>query len=166
MKKQKKRNCLKRIISVILMIALIVGVSWSDAFIKKVKANEIRNEEDVQEKNNQITNCDVFNLENGAIKTVISYKDGSRLETVYYADGNVVERMFNSLNEIVGTDTSNTVEIFEDLSKVLDVSISELLEGKRIEKENLFTVSEEHIVTQIKKNRKNGLEWRGLGRPG
>lgn len=52
------------------------------------------------------------------------------------------------------------IEIFEDLSKVLDVSISELLEGKRIEKENLFTVSEEHIVTQIKKNRKNSKNYR------
>ena len=52
------------------------------------------------------------------------------------------------------------IEIFEDLSKILDVSISELLEGKRIEKENLFTVSEEHIVTQIKKNRKSSKNYR------
>lgn len=47
------------------------------------------------------------------------------------------------------------IEIFEDLSKILDISISELLEGKRIEKEKLFDVSEEHIVKQIKKNRKS-----------
>lgn len=47
------------------------------------------------------------------------------------------------------------IEIFEDLSKILDVSVSELLEGKRIEKEELITVSEEHVVKQIKKNRKN-----------
>lgn len=46
------------------------------------------------------------------------------------------------------------IEIFEDLSKILDISISELLEGKRIEKEKLFDVSEEHIVNQIKKNKK------------
>lgn len=47
------------------------------------------------------------------------------------------------------------IEIFEELSNILDVSISELLEGKRIEKENLFIISEEHIVKQIKKNKKN-----------
>ena len=47
------------------------------------------------------------------------------------------------------------IEIFEDLSKILDISISELLEGKRIEKDKLFDVSEEHIVKQIKKNRKS-----------
>lgn len=47
------------------------------------------------------------------------------------------------------------IEIFEDLSNILDVSISELLEGKRIDKENLFTVSEEHIVKQIKKNKRS-----------
>ncbi len=47
------------------------------------------------------------------------------------------------------------IELFEKLSNALDVSISELLEGKRIEKEKLFTVSEEHIVNQIKKNKKS-----------
>ena len=47
------------------------------------------------------------------------------------------------------------IEIFEDLSKILEVSVSELLEGKRIEKEELITVSEENMVKQIKKNRKN-----------
>lgn len=46
------------------------------------------------------------------------------------------------------------IEMFEDLSKIFDISVSELLEGKRIEKENLFTVSEEHIVNQIKKNKR------------
>ena len=45
------------------------------------------------------------------------------------------------------------IEIFEDLSNVFDVSISELLEGKRIEKENLFSVSEGQIVKQIKNNK-------------
>ena len=49
------------------------------------------------------------------------------------------------------------IEIFEDLSKIFDVSISELLEGKRIEKEKLLTVSEEQIVTQIKKNKKSSI---------
>lgn len=47
------------------------------------------------------------------------------------------------------------IEIFDDLSKILDISISELLEGKRIEKERLFDISEEHIVKQIKKNKKS-----------
>ena len=47
------------------------------------------------------------------------------------------------------------IEIFEDLSKILDVSISELLEGKRIEKEELIIVSEENVVKQIKKNKKS-----------
>ena len=47
------------------------------------------------------------------------------------------------------------IEIFEDLSKILEVSVSELLEGKRIEKEELITISQEQVVTQIKKNKKN-----------
>ena len=47
------------------------------------------------------------------------------------------------------------IEIFEDLSKILDVSISELLEGKRIGKEELIIVSEENVVKQIKKNKKH-----------
>ena len=45
------------------------------------------------------------------------------------------------------------IEIFESISNILDVSVSELLEGKRIEKEKLLTVSEEQIVNQIKKNK-------------
>lgn len=52
------------------------------------------------------------------------------------------------------------IEIFESLSNVLNVSISELLEGKRIEKEELFTVSEDHIVKQIKKNKKSNKIYR------
>ena len=47
------------------------------------------------------------------------------------------------------------IEIFEDLSKILEVSVSELLEGKRIEKEELILVSEENVVKQIKKNKKH-----------
>ena len=47
------------------------------------------------------------------------------------------------------------IEIFEDLSKILEVSVSELLEGKKIEKEELITVSEENVVKQIKKNKKH-----------
>ncbi len=47
------------------------------------------------------------------------------------------------------------IEIFRELADILDISISELLEGKRIEKEKLFTVSEEHIVKQIQKNKKS-----------
>ncbi len=52
------------------------------------------------------------------------------------------------------------IEIFEELSNILDVSISELLEGKRIETENLFTVSEEHVVKEIKKNKKFNKKYR------
>ena len=52
------------------------------------------------------------------------------------------------------------IEIFEDLSKILDISISELLEGKRIEKENLLSVSQEHVVEQIKKNKKSGNSYK------
>ncbi len=52
------------------------------------------------------------------------------------------------------------IEIFEDLSKILDVSVSELLEGKRIEHENLLSVSQEHVVEQIKKNKKSGKHYR------
>ena len=52
------------------------------------------------------------------------------------------------------------IEIFEDLSNVFDVSISELLEGKRIEKENLFSVSEGQIVKQIKNNKKSNKKYR------
>ena len=47
------------------------------------------------------------------------------------------------------------IDIFSDLAKILEVSVSELLEGKRIEKEELIIVSEEHIVKQIKKNKKS-----------
>ena len=47
------------------------------------------------------------------------------------------------------------IEIFEDLSKTLEVSVSELLEGKRIEKEELITVSEKNVIKQIKKNKKS-----------
>jgi len=52
------------------------------------------------------------------------------------------------------------IEIFEDLSNILDISISELLEAKRIEKENLLDVSKEHIINQIKKNKKSNKKYR------
>lgn len=52
------------------------------------------------------------------------------------------------------------IEMFEDLSNILEVSISELLEGKRIEKNNLLTVSEEQVVKQIKKNKKSDKNYR------
>lgn len=52
------------------------------------------------------------------------------------------------------------IEIFESLTEVFDISLSELLEGKRIEKENLLTVSEEHIVNQIKKNKRSGKNYK------
>ena len=52
------------------------------------------------------------------------------------------------------------IEIFEKLSTLLDVSISELLEGKRINKENLFIVSEEHVVKQIKENKRSNKKYK------
>lgn len=52
------------------------------------------------------------------------------------------------------------IEMFEDLSSVLDVSVSELLVGRRIEKENLFSASEEQIVKQIKSNKKSNKKYR------
>ena len=52
------------------------------------------------------------------------------------------------------------IELFEDLSNILDVSVSELLEGKRVEKEKLFEVSEEQIVNQIKKKKKSDKKYR------
>ncbi len=51
------------------------------------------------------------------------------------------------------------IEMFEKISNIFDISISELLEGRRIEKENLFTVSENHIVKQIKKNKKSKKQY-------
>lgn len=52
------------------------------------------------------------------------------------------------------------IEMFEELSKTFGVTVSELLEGKRIEKEQLLTVSEGHIVKQIKKNKRTGKNYR------
>ena len=52
------------------------------------------------------------------------------------------------------------IELFEDLANILDVSVSELLEGKRVEKEKLFEVSEEQIVNQIKKKKKSDKKYR------
>ena len=47
------------------------------------------------------------------------------------------------------------IEMFESLSEILDVSVSELLEGKRVEQENLVSVSEKHIIREIKRNKKS-----------
>ncbi|MBR5516937.1 MAG: helix-turn-helix domain-containing protein [Firmicutes bacterium] len=46
------------------------------------------------------------------------------------------------------------IEMFGEISKVLGVTISELLEGKRMEQAQLFSVSEGHIVSQIKRNKR------------
>ncbi len=46
------------------------------------------------------------------------------------------------------------IKMFEDISNILDISINELLECKRIEKENLITVSEKRLIKQIKTNKK------------
>lgn len=54
------------------------------------------------------------------------------------------------------------IDMFEDLSKILEVSVSELLEGKRIDKENLLTTSEEQTVKQIKKNKYYNKKYKAL----
>ena len=46
------------------------------------------------------------------------------------------------------------ISMFKEISEILDVSISELLEGKRMDQELLFSVSEGHVVRQIKQNKK------------
>lgn len=52
------------------------------------------------------------------------------------------------------------IEMFEKISEVLDVSVSELLEGKQISKEDIFVVSETQIVNQIKTNKRNKKTYR------
>lgn len=52
------------------------------------------------------------------------------------------------------------IDMFEDLSNILDVSVSELLEGKRIDKEKLFSVSENQIIEQIKTKKRSSKKYR------
>lgn len=52
------------------------------------------------------------------------------------------------------------IETFESLSTVFGISVSELLEGKRLCKEELISVSESQVVEQIKSNRKSSKIYR------
>ena len=47
------------------------------------------------------------------------------------------------------------IELLEQIAHFFDVTVSELLEGKRIPKKNLADISENHVVEQIKNNKKN-----------
>lgn len=46
------------------------------------------------------------------------------------------------------------ISLFQSISDVLDISISELLEGKRVKAEELVSVSEGHTIHQMKQNKK------------
>ena len=46
------------------------------------------------------------------------------------------------------------ISLFQSISNVLDISISELLEGKRVNAEELVSVSEGHTIHQMKQNKK------------
>lgn len=52
------------------------------------------------------------------------------------------------------------IEMFERLSAVFGVTVSELLEGKRIPKENLNHVSEVQVIEQIKNNKRSKKRYR------
>lgn len=45
------------------------------------------------------------------------------------------------------------IELLEQIAQFFDVTVSELLEGKRIPKENLADISENQVVEQIKNNK-------------
>ena len=47
------------------------------------------------------------------------------------------------------------IELLEQIAHFFDVTVSELLEGKRIPKKNLADISENQVVEQIKNNKKN-----------
>lgn len=47
------------------------------------------------------------------------------------------------------------IETFQQLANIFNISISELLECKRVNNEELITISDEHIVKEIKKNKRN-----------
>ena len=47
------------------------------------------------------------------------------------------------------------IELLEQIAQFFDVTVSELLEGKRIPKENLADISENQVVEQIKNNKKS-----------
>lgn len=47
------------------------------------------------------------------------------------------------------------IELLEQIAQFFDVTVSELLEGKKIPKENLADISENQVVEQIKNNKKS-----------
>lgn len=47
------------------------------------------------------------------------------------------------------------IELLEQIAQFFDVTVNELLEGKRIPKENLADISENQVVEQIKNNKKS-----------
>jgi len=47
------------------------------------------------------------------------------------------------------------IELLEQIAQFFNVTVSELLEGKRIPKENLADISENQVVEQIKNNKKS-----------
>ncbi|MBE6756775.1 MAG: helix-turn-helix transcriptional regulator, partial [Ruminococcaceae bacterium] len=47
------------------------------------------------------------------------------------------------------------IELLEQIAQFFDVTVSELLEGKRIPRENLADISENQVVEQIKNNKKS-----------
>ncbi len=52
------------------------------------------------------------------------------------------------------------IELLEQIAQFFEVTISELLEGKRIAKEELAEISENQVVEQIKNNKKNRKKYR------
>ena len=50
------------------------------------------------------------------------------------------------------------IELLEQIAHFFDVTVSELLEGKRIPKKNLADISENQVVEQIKNNKKKQKE--------
>ncbi len=52
------------------------------------------------------------------------------------------------------------IETFERLAKIFEITVSELLEGRRIEKKQLISVSENQIVEQIKAKNRSSKKYR------
>ncbi len=52
------------------------------------------------------------------------------------------------------------IELFERLAKIFEITVSELLEGRRIEKKQLISVSENQIVEQIKAKNRSSKKYR------
>ncbi|MDE7124282.1 MAG: helix-turn-helix domain-containing protein, partial [Eubacterium sp.] len=45
------------------------------------------------------------------------------------------------------------IEIIQSLGEIFNVSVSELLQGERLEKEEVISVSEQNVVKAVKKNK-------------